>query len=261
MNPNDPYQQGPYGQPQPTSVPPQPQTVQPQMPTQSVPQQNQTGQFNVVPTPLPGAGGGVNGGHNPYEFIMTSNQQPKKSLFSFAGGSGNNPFKLLIIVGGITLIIVVLGLIATAFIPSGAPEDQLRSIAQRQEELVRVAQLGERNANDESAKALAYNIDFSLNSNQAALTSAMDSRGISISTEDLALKEDADTDKTLDDAKANNTYDSTFTQLMDDQLVAYLSEVQSAYRATTNPEIKATLQDLYDDGVALYKQAGGEIDA
>lgn len=205
---------------------------------------------------MAGAGGGVNGGHNPYEFIMTSTQAPKRSGFSLGGGSAS---KLLVIVGAVALVIFILGFIVAALAPKGASADELTDIVQRQAELSRVAQLAERNADSEAAKALAYNINLSISSGRSSLTTVMEQKGMSVSEKDIELSEDSATDKTLEDARATSSYDSTFIQLMNDQLTGYLAALRTTYQNTSNRDIKATLQELYDDGVLLLTQAGGDV--
>ncbi len=234
MNPNDPYQGTPPQHPQ---TPPQP---------------NANGQYDVVPPPMPSVGGGVNGGHNPYEFIMSSNQKPKHS---FNIGGGQSPaMRLLLIIGGITVIVIIVGIIIASLVPTSVPTENLKSIVQRQAEIARVASLGESQAANQSTKNHAYTIDLSISSDETKLVDFLASNGTSMNDKTISLLKDTQTDTALADAKTTGTYDTSLEQTLAAQLKSYLSEVKSTYESASNTELKGILQTMYTNGTLLLKQ-------
>jgi hypothetical protein len=232
MNPNDPMN-GQLPQPNPQPI---------------VPQQNPVGDYGVLPPQTPA----THGGHNPYEFIMTSNDKPKTSFFK---GSLNSASRLLLIVFGVGVIVVILGIVVTAFQSKNASVSSLTAIAQEQQEIMRVAAQGEHQAASETTKGLAYTIDLSVGTSQTQLLSYLTTRNTKLNVKQLSLKKDASTDTMLAAAQASSTYDSALKKNLAEQLKTYLSDVQQAYKNTTATKLKQVLDSSYTSGKILLDEA------
>jgi hypothetical protein len=234
MNPNDPMN----GQ-----LPPSPQPV--------TPQQNTAGQYGVVLPLYPAAATTPNNGHNPYEFIVSPGVKPKKLRI---GGTQNRATRLLLIMAGFGVIVIILGIIITSLLPNNGSVQSLTTIAQEQQEIMRVAAQGEQQASSETAKGLAFTIDLSIGTSQNKLLAYLESRDATPKAKELALKADTATDATLTAALASSTYDTTFEKIMATQLQTYLSDVQQAYNNASKTDLKQILSDSYSAGKLLLDE-------
>jgi hypothetical protein len=220
MNPNEPnYGQLPASPPAQPMYPPAPQ-----------------------PTPTPA---------NPYDFIVNPPAQPKQTSL----GGGNKALRLLIGIGGIAVVLIVAAVVLTSVFAKGESPESLTSIVQQQQEIVRIATLGEQQSTSDTTKNLAYNIDLSVSTSQSQLVSYLAARGTKLDEKQLVLKQDAKTDTLLANAKATSTYDSALNKVLVAQLQAYLSDLQKAFDTTSSLELKKILKQNYQAGKTLLAQA------
>ena len=232
MYPNDPTSEDNFGV--------TPQTV--------VPQQNPAGGFGVVP-PLPTPAATVpHSGHNPYEFMMTPKEKPKTSLFK---GGKSSASRLLFIVLSAGLIVVVLAIVVSALLPKNSSTQSLTAIAQAQQEIMRVASQGERQATGETTKGLAYTVDLSVGTSQTQLLNYLSTRNTKLSAKQLNLTLDENTDTMLEAAQASSTYDSALKKKLAEQLKTYLTDVQQTYKSASNAQLKQILDSSYSAGKVL----------
>jgi len=218
------------------------------------PQQTPPSQYGAMPTPnsAPTVGGGANGGHNPYEFIMSSQHKPKHSPF---GGGQSSSMRLLFIVVGAAIVVMIVGFIVATVLPGGGSTDTLKSLAQQQQEIVRVAAQGEASTvTNEDTRGLAYTVDLSIGTSQVKLLDYLKTNGTNMSTKDLELKKDANTDTALQNALSNNNYDSVFKQKLSDLIQTYTTDLQTAYKNTSNTDLKQILGSSYSAGKLLLNE-------
>jgi hypothetical protein len=213
-----------------------------------VPQQNPADGFGVVP-PLPTPAATVpHAGHNPYEFMITPKDKPKASLFKGAKSSAS---RLLLIVLGAGLVVVILAIVISALLPKNSSVQSLTAIAQEQQEIMRVASQGERQATSETTKGIAYTVDLSIGTSQTKLLNYLSTRNTKLSTKQLDLKKDANTDTMLEAAQASSSYDSALKKQLAEQLKTYLTDVQQTYKSASNAQLKQILDSSYSAGKVL----------
>lgn len=254
MNPNDPNNAG--QQPQPPQPPqptqygqlPQPQQTQP-APLGGSPQPIPTGPATTSrpfqPSSAPQEGANIN-----YDFIMNPAQPAAKS-----GAGENKALKMLLLVGGAcAVLIVVLFVLVSVFSPSTSSAG-LVGIVQRQQEIIRLAALGQRESESESLKSLSYAIDLTVGTNQNSAVAYLTENDSVIPKEELGAKREAETDSQLETAKTTSTYDSALRELFIEQLTAYTSELQTAYKNTESDKQKTILNDSFTTAQALLNQA------
>lgn len=245
MFPDQQNQNG--GQPQQPYQP----APQPNYGVNSAPQQAPNGQYQVVPPPS------VTGhptGHNPYEFIVNPNT-PKKGLGLFGG----NDFikKIIFLVGGAVVLMVVAATILSALGPKTDSTTSLISIAQRQQEIIRVASIGSGQATGPTASNFTTNVALSVTSNQNDVLTYLGSKGTKLNAKKLALDRNTQTDKLLADATAASTFDSVVTQTLTSQLTTYQTSLRTAYKQTSSQKTKQLLQNCYNATTLLLEQAKG----
>lgn len=230
MNPNEPN----YGQ-----LPPQPQVSPQTVPAQPL----------VTPA-TPNAPG------SPYEFILSPQQAPTKKM---SLGGGNKALKLLSLIGGAAIVLILISVVLVSVLTKGESPQGLTGIVQQQQELVRIARLGEQQSTSETTKNLAYNIDLSVGTSQAQLLSYLAKHGTKLTEKELALAEDPKTDTLLTNAKATSTYDSAIQKVYASQLQAYISELERSFNGAKSSTLKQTLKANYTAGKTLLDQANSAM--
>lgn len=234
MNPQDQQQQ--YTQP---PYPPQPPAAVPQ-PAQ--PESISPAQPSQAPAP-------TNSGSNPYEFILNPDTTHHKT------SSDDSLLKRILVIVGIVAVITIIGTIAVRLlVPKDNSVQQVTTIAQEQQELVRVATYIVSHAKSTDLVNFAINTEMSVSTNQQASVEYVANRGVELGEEQLALKKDTKTDTLLSAATSTNTFDSTATQTLTSQLNAYQTSLKKAYNASSGKKARAVLQASYDTAVSLAAQ-------
>ena len=171
-------------------------------------------------------------------------------------GGGSLKKRLFIVGGGVTLLIII-AIVFFSVISGGGKgaTQQLVEIAQEQTEIIRVADIGVTKAKGPTAKNLAITIKYSITTAQNDLLVVLEKLGSKPGAKILVLKKNANTDKVLDAAAANNNFDETFTETMKSELVAYQVDLKKAYDAASSQTTKQVLADSYNGAGVLI---GGE---
>jgi hypothetical protein len=226
-----------------------------QLPPQNAPQP--TGPNPVSPTQQFPAPQQAAPGPDQFDFIFNPQTNTKRSVLP---GSGSPILmRVLMVLGGLTLLVIA-AVIFFSILGSGDKEKttNLLTIAQEQTELVRIATDASLKATTLPAQSLAQNIQASVGSQKNELLKYMKDNGVRTSPVQLTLKHSKTTDTTLQTAKANNTYDTAFRQVIQTELDSYISSLQRAYKADPGPKGKQLLAAQYD-GAVLLKKASTQL--
>jgi len=183
-----------------------------------------------------------------YDFIMSTNHKPKKSLLP-SGGSKQS--RILIFVSGVILLLIIATVVMVAISSSGkGQEETLLKAAQQQAELIRVSKIGIDKARDPATRNLAMTTNLSLQSDQSALLTH-----VKASSKQLALGKNTKTDIALTSAEQSNKFDEVFTQTIHTELTAYQKTLKTAYDGSSSKKLKTTLAEEYaHTGILLTKQ-------
>lgn len=251
MNPQDPRYNSGQGYQQPTPYSPPTPPAQPTLP--SSPQVNPQGGYDVVPAPKPNIPNVSNGGHNPYEFIIAQNPVGTKK------GAGNMTIakRILLALIGLAVLagIVIAGI--NFFVPKDPTLESLVSIAQTQQEIIRVTTQIDKKLTNSDLVNYVVNVNMSVGSDQAATIKYLSTRKFQIPPKTLPQKADSKTDTLLSEARATNTLDVTAHQAVQKLLVDYQKELSSTYKTVTGENAKKLLQTNYDHVTLLITQGEG----
>jgi len=244
-----PDEQQPGGVVQPTPPqPPQP-LPQPQHGYEAAPLQHASGQYEVVP-PLPTAGNNGHSGHNPYEFIVSAKAvKHKRQLLS----TSSFMIRIGIILAGMVVLIVLLVVGASLLSPKSSNAG-LTTIAQRQQEIMRVSKAAGQNATGQDTQNFVANVNAAVTSSQQQLITYLQSHGTKLTPKILALDQSTQTDTLLSSAASVNNYDSAVAQNLSAQLKTYESLLRTTYQATSNKQTKLLLQDCFTSADKLIAQ-------
>lgn len=184
--------------------------------------------------------------NNQYDFIMNAPASSQKSGF-FKGGD-NKKF-LMLVGGGVFILLVAITMLFSGGAPSNA--DLLVKVAQRQNELIRVAGIGVKDARSTQALNLARTVELNLKSDQAPLLSTLKAQKVKVGATQLAVPTSAATTQMLTEARQNNRFDDVFVTYVQAELLAYQRDLQEAYSTSVNDQLKATLKAQYDNASVL----------
>lgn len=187
---------------------------------------------------------------NPYEFILNP-EKPQKNR-----GVKNNKLVMLLIfgVGGVILFMVLTVLLLNAFAPKKTDKATILSLAQTQQELIRISDQGSREARQQVTKNLATTIQYSLITQQKKTIELLEKNGGKAGPKELALKQNAATDQQFTSAKATSTYDTTFTKITEDELNAYATSLKALVDKATTVQERDMMSDFYKQTQQLISQ-------
>ncbi len=217
----------------------------------SAPQQGPSGQYQVVP-PLPVSNNVGHSGHNPYEFIVNPNT-PKHNRSLFGGGSSVFA-RLGILLGGAVLLMIIVGIVISALAPKGSTSG-LTAIAQRQQEIVRVATAATLQATGQDTKNFVANTELSITSSQQQVLAYLADHGTKLAAKQLGLDKDAQTDTLLANAATANNYDSAAVENLTSQLQTYKQQLQTTFNQTSSKTVKQLVQNSFASADKLLAQA------
>ena len=170
-----------------------------------------------------------------YDFFLNPQSKPKQRFLS-----SNSSMKMRIVTvlgGGMVLIIIVI--IISSLLSSKPGTAGLLTLAQEQNELVRVAAKA---GQQSSQQILAYSKKF----------------GQKLSAKQLMLTRSATTDQQLTSAQAASNYDSVYLQITVTALNQYLQSLKQVYNSTSSKTQRQFLSTDYSAANILLNQAKAE---
>jgi hypothetical protein len=190
--------------------------------------------------------------NNPYEFIMNPQQPQKPKGF---GGGGNLPMILGLVAGGAVVLMIVLALVVNLLGGSkGANTEDFVGLVQSQNELVRVSNQGVKDGIQQSTKSLAVTTEYAMRTQQRETIALLTKSGRVLGEKEPSLKQNAKTDQQFTTAKSTSSFDLVFSQVMQNELTTYASNLKALFTKTTNPEVRDQLSDYYEQTQLLISQ-------
>lgn len=190
---------------------------------------------------------------NPYAFITDPKKMPKQSFLP----SGGSQKSRIIIVVGIAFVVIIIAVIVMAVISSigSGEKQQWLKVAQEQQDLIRISELGSQKAQNRDTKNLAVTTKLSLTSSQSTINSLAKKNGAVIDTKSLSLGKDTKVDATLTTAEQTNQFDKVFAEILKTKLTAYQSDMKKLYEGNGSAKTKASLASAYTNAGILATEA------
>jgi hypothetical protein len=189
--------------------------------------------------------------NNPYEFIFSPQQAPKKRSFNPANNFG---MLLGIILGGAVLLMIILAIVASMLGGSKTKVEDLVAVAQMQNELIRISDQGSSDAVQQSTRNLAVTAEYTMNSQQVQTTTYLAKNGREVDEKELALKQNARTDQQFSTAKTTSTFDLVYAQVMQNELTVYANNLKQLFTTSQSKEQKQMLSAYYEQTQMLISQ-------
>lgn len=189
---------------------------------------------------------------NQYDFITDSSPgglKKVKNPLPFGGGGGKNAKMKLVLIAGGALALVLLGALVFSFLANRGPDNkqQLLKVAQQQNELIRISDLAIKEARGTQARNLAMTTKLSLRSDQSSLTSALKAQKVKVGSKELKAGQNKETDAKMTEAMQNNRFDEVYLEFIQEALVNYQKDLNTAYKTTESAKLKETIKIQYQN--------------
>lgn len=195
--------------------------------------------------------------HNPYDFIMNpGTPQPKRPIPLKVPTNGKNGFivKIALIAGGAIVLLIAIMIGVSLLSSDDSNTTELTSLAQTQNEIIRVATQGGSSGRDQVTKNFAVNTNLSVSTQQLKIVNYLATKNIKLKPKELGMKESDTTTKQLTQAKATSTFDAAFLQIMQTSLDSYSNDLQKYYESSTSATVKKLLKADYEQTQLLRSQ-------
>lgn len=188
---------------------------------------------------------------------MNPGTPPRKSML---GGGSSMAVRILVVVGGL-FVLMIIAVILMQVIGGGSSKfnkDAMLSVAQDQTELVRLGERGTQDGVTDTVKNFAVTTSLSIKSEQTTLLEYLAENGYEPNEKTLLLKQSAETDTRLDEAKSSSTFDTVYTSTMKQSIEAYKQDLTTAYNSAKNDNAKSVLKARYSIADTLLLQLTGQ---
>lgn len=177
-----------------------------------------------------------------YDFITQAGEQKKGFLVN-----ADKKTRIMVVVGGIGILLII-GAIFAAIIFGGRTDlsQELLRVAQRQQEIIRVSEIGEENARSRNTSVLATTTKYSITSSQQPVVNRLRSLGLQAPASILGATENDNTTDELEQANQANRFDEAFRENMAGQLDAYEQAIRTSAEHASGSDIEM-LRELLEE--------------
>lgn len=173
-------------------------------------------------------------------------QAPKKGLSSKA--------RLIVaILGGVTLLTIILMIIAGLSKPH---TDDTQHLAARLQSSQKIVDTAQSNLHSSQLRGLNSNLSIYLTNANRDIATPLKNNGVNpakLNKSIVTQENGAAITATLDDARLNAVYDRTYAREMTYQLETTMVLMQQIYRSTKSSSLKTFLQTEYDNLTPIQK--------
>lgn len=174
--------------------------------------------------------------NDPYGYILNQ-QTPQKKPFLFGSGKPSPLIMALFVL----FVLLIVGVAFAVYSSLTAKNwDSVIALAARQEEIIRVAELGQKKANDPATLIYVATLKNVTQSEQNDTIAFLKKKGVKAKDMGLSAQKDSSTDKALDTAEQNNTYDKVLLTKLGDEVSDY-QKAQKQVSVTDNSKSEKTL--------------------
>lgn len=178
-----------------------------------------------------------------FSFISQNNNQKK----SFIAGAQTKTQRLMLVglIAVTVIILIVVGSILVNVFTTDYKE-KLTDLAAYQTEVVRIMDLGAEGSSSSEIKNISKTASAVISTQAQKTVSVASKKSIKITSKELLSGATTDSDKLLDAAKNNNTYDETFKKIYTAKLTEYQTKLKSLISSEGDKTVKAALTDYYN---------------
>jgi hypothetical protein len=180
-----------------------------------------------------------------YDFILNPAPKPKKTLIP-TGGSSRKQRILTVVLGGGAFLVLIIAAFSFILGSGGGQKELLISLAQEQQEIIRIADIGASKGRSRETREFAQTVKMSITSDQTETRAQLQKYGKKLNSKDLALKLDAKTTALLTTADRGNNFDAEMRAKLEASLETYKANLKTAHETATNTKEKDLLKKNFD---------------
>jgi flagellar basal body-associated protein FliL len=182
---------------------------------------------------------------NPYDFILSSGQQPKKNIIPTSINPNSKKSRVIIFVAGgiILLIVLIVGWSIISNLGKENNEDLL-SIGVTQANILSLTDDIKKNGRSSDLKKFVVTAELNLVTDSNELNAHLKKKGVKIPTKVFKPTNQKDIEK-LEEAQQNNNYDSTSKKLLTTALTEYSKQLGLAFDDTGSKSEKQLLETMF----------------
>lgn len=194
---------------------------------------------------------------DPYKFIFDPNKGPPKKLIP---STSTKRGRILVIGVGLIVLVIIISIVSSLITNAGqAGTKDLIDLAQRQQEIVRVAQIGTTKAKEQDTLNLAVNTQLAVASDQQQLLAKLKKSNIKLRSKELSLRLNSRTDALLVQAEQNNQFDEIFTKTIMSQLTSYQKAINKSYTTNSGQNTRTLLKTEFNNAGKLIGPSSVEV--
>ena len=187
----------------------------------------------------------------PYDFIVNPGEVTKKSIIP---GGSSKIVKVLIVLAGILVLFIVFSLVK-GLLSGQSNIPSLITVTQDQQTILLLTKdSGTRPKLSVTNSNVAINTQLSVSSSQSELIAYIAKNGKKLSSKDLGLGIDAQTNAALNAATTDTGYNETFKQSLKEKINKYMIDLKQAYAKTSGKKGRALLQNDFKQAELLLIQ-------
>ncbi|MFZ1684371.1 MAG: hypothetical protein WAU88_09610 [Candidatus Zixiibacteriota bacterium] len=182
--------------------------------------------------------------NNPYDFITNQGHPAPKQPFNMGGGKKNVLLIVVFALGVITVLIIGVSLLLSL----GKVNNQdLITLRADQTELLRIIDLGNKDATDSAVKNRMASLQALVSSDATKLADLMKKRSVDASKVQLSSKKDSEIDSTLESAKQQGKYDTALLEEISKLSNTYYNDLKKSLAEATTKTEKEVLNTSIDN--------------
>jgi hypothetical protein len=185
-----------------------------------------------------------------YDFFMAPGQAARPKL----SGPTSMKSRIIIVVSGLVLLVIIASVISAVLNSGPKATDLQTSVAQDQQEIIRLTTAGINTASSAQTKNFAITTQFTITSEQQQLVAYLAQGKVKVGPKQLALKQSSKADQELATALAAGVYDQSFTEVMTADFTTYVNDLNTAFKKTKGPNGRKLIQQDYTSAQVLIKQ-------
>lgn len=189
---------------------------------------------------------------NPQPDYSFLEENEKTGYFDFFTKADKKTRIKMVAIGSSLLLLLAVIAGAIIFSDDEGLQSSLTRVAQRQNEVIRIAEIGEDKARSQEVLNASIVIKASLKSSQNQVSAALASEGGSPSRAILRQLESEQTTRELNAAEQANRFDEVYLEIMQSQLLSYMASLEAAY-AHASGNNRELIDNLYREADLLLK--------
>lgn len=166
--------------------------------------------------------------------------------------------KILFVIGGAVGLMIILWVVTVIFGGGNVNVGNITGLVQTQQEIIRVSDTAGESIFGQELRNSSATTRTSVISQQAQWFTVLGEEGRELGKEELALKQNTETDQRLETARTSGTFDETYTEVLQELLVNYGNQLEAAFNQAEDSDEKQRLSNHYRDVVLLLEQLTGE---